>query len=107
MVGGRNKNKKKIHSDHFPNRRKHESVFPSILIQLLTSVFPSILIQLLENVLNEFYFQFNQPGCSRKDKRKIPVQYWHGLEGNTKIKLKKISFFFFFSIFKKLGQEGR
>ena len=45
-VGGRNKNKNKIHSDHFPielNRRKHEIVFPSILIQL-------------ENGPNELYF---------------------------------------------------
>ena len=41
-------------------------VFPSILIQL---VFPSILIQ-LENGPNEFYFLFNQPGYSRKDKTK-------------------------------------
>ena len=36
-VGGRNRNEKKIHSDHFPNElksMKHEIVFPSILIQL-------------------------------------------------------------------------
>ena len=48
-VGGRNKNKNKIHYDHFPieikNRRKHEIVFPLILIQL-------------ENGLNEFSFHF-------------------------------------------------
>ena len=37
-VGGRNKNKNKIHSDHFPielkSKETHNSVFPSILIQL-------------------------------------------------------------------------
>ena len=36
-VGGRNKNKNKIHSDHFPNDLKLKEtriVFPSILIQL-------------------------------------------------------------------------
>ena len=38
--------------------------------------------------------------------KKKTVLYWHELEGNTKIKLKKISFIFF-SIFKKLGWEGR
>ena len=46
-VGGRNKNKNKIHSDHFPIELKlketQETVFPSILIQL-------------ENGPNEFYF---------------------------------------------------
>ena len=54
-VGGRrNKNKNKIHSDHFPielkstetrYRRKHEIMFPSILIQL-------------ENGPTVFYFYF-------------------------------------------------
>ena len=43
-VGGRNKNKNKIHSDHFPIELKSkETQFPSILIQL-------------ENGPNEFYF---------------------------------------------------
>ena len=53
--------------------------------------------------------QFDQPGCSRKDKMKkhnwTPVLYWNESEGNKKIKLKKISLLFF-SIFKKLGREG-
>ena len=53
--------------------------------------------------------QVDQPGCSRKDKTKkrnlTSVLYWHESEGNTNIKYKKI--FFFFSIFKKLGLEGR
>ena len=44
-VGGRNKNKNKIHSDHFPIELKSKE----------TLVFPSILIQ-LENGPNEFYF---------------------------------------------------
>ena len=44
-VGGRNKNKNKIHSDHFPIDLKSIFVFPSILIQL-------------ENGPNEFYFYF-------------------------------------------------
>ena len=84
-----------------------------------------VLIQ-LENGPNEFDFyllikmaiiltscfhwgyEFNQPGCSRKDKTKkqlnsTPVLYWHELEGNTKIKL-KISFFFF--NFQKIGSGG-
>ena len=55
---------------------------------------------------NEFYFQFNQPGCSRKDKRKniIELQYCtgHESEGNKKIKLKK-NIFYFFSNFQKIG----
>ena len=36
-VGGRNKNKNKIHSDHFPIELKSKNtvVFPSILIQLI------------------------------------------------------------------------
>ena len=42
-VGGRNKNKNKIHSDHFPIELKSKEV-----------VFPSILIQ-LEKGPNEFY----------------------------------------------------
>ena len=45
-VGGRNKNKNKIHSDHFPieiKSKETQFVFPLILIQL-------------ENGLNEFYF---------------------------------------------------
>ena len=61
-------------------------------------MFPSIFIQ-FENGWNEFYFKFNQPGCSRKDKTKkhnqTPVMYRHESEGNTKIKLKKISYLFF------------
>ena len=50
-VGGRNKNKNKIHSNHFSivlkskETRIHEIVFPLILIQL-------------ENGPNEFYFYF-------------------------------------------------
>ena len=71
----------------------------------MISVFPSILIK-LENGPNEFYFlfyqlkwQYNQPGCSIKDKTKKqnwnPELYWHESEGNTKIKLKKISFIYF------------
>ena len=44
-VGGRHKNKNKIHSDHFPIELKSKE----------TVVFPSILIQ-LENGPNEFYF---------------------------------------------------
>ena len=47
-VGGRNKNKNRIHSDHFPielKSKEHEIVFPSILIQL-------------ENDPKEFYFYF-------------------------------------------------
>ena len=44
-VGGRNKNKNKIHSDHFPIELKSKE----------TTVFPSILIQ-LEIGPNEFYF---------------------------------------------------
>ena len=47
-VGGRNKNKNKIHSDHFPIELKSKET---------RFVFPSILIQ-LENGLNEFYFYF-------------------------------------------------
>ena len=43
-VGGRNKNKNKIHSDHFPiELESKETQFPSILIQL-------------ENGPSEFYF---------------------------------------------------
>ena len=43
-VGGRNKNKNKIHLDNFPIELKSKDfVFPSILIQL-------------ENGPNEFYF---------------------------------------------------
>ena len=45
-VGGRNKNKYKIHSDHFPIESKSKETL---------IVFPSILIQ-LENGPNEFYF---------------------------------------------------
>ena len=45
-VGGRNKNKNKIHSDHFPIELKSKET---------RFVFPSILIQ-LENDPNEFYF---------------------------------------------------
>ena len=45
-VGGRNKNKNKIHSDHFPIELKSKET---------QGVFPSILIQ-LENGPNEFYF---------------------------------------------------
>ena len=45
-VGGRNKNKNTIHSDHFPNELKSKET---------RFVFPSILIQ-LENGPNELYF---------------------------------------------------
>ena len=45
-VGGRNKNKNKIHSDHFPIELKSKET---------RFMFPSILIQ-LENGPNEFYF---------------------------------------------------
>ena len=45
-VGGRNKNKNKIHSDHFPIELKSKET---------RILFPSILIQ-LENGPNEFYF---------------------------------------------------
>ena len=48
-VGGRNKNKNKIHSDRFPTEL--------ISKETRFSVFPSILIQ-LENGPNEFYFYF-------------------------------------------------
>ena len=47
-VGGRNKNKNKIHSDHFPTELKSKEA---------QIAFPSILIQ-LENGPNEFYFYF-------------------------------------------------
>ena len=46
-VGGRYKNKNKIHSDHFPIELKSK--------ETRFRVFPSILIQ-LENGPNEFYF---------------------------------------------------
>ena len=45
-VGGQNKNKNKIHSDHFPTELKSKETH---------IVFPSILIQ-LENGPTEFYF---------------------------------------------------
>ena len=75
-------------------------------------MFPSILIQ-LENGPNEFYFywQYKQTGCSRKDKTKKhnwnPELFWHELEGNTKIKLKKISFIFFQISKNWVGRVGK
>ena len=47
-VGGRNKNKNKIHSDHFPIELKPKET-------RIVIVFPSVLIQ-LENGPKEFYF---------------------------------------------------
>ena len=47
-IGGRNKNKNKIHSGHFPIEIKSKET---------RIVFPSIIIQ-LENGPNEFYFYF-------------------------------------------------
>ena len=57
-----------------------------------------------------FIFNSINLAAEEKTKRKniIELQYctgWHESEGNTKIKLKKISFIFF-SIFEKLGREG-
>ena len=76
-------------------------------------MFLSTLIQ-LENGPNEFYFTnqngnispsaVNQPGSNRKDKMKNITEL-HESEGNKKIKLKKMSFIFFFN-FQKSGSGG-
>ena len=67
-------------------RNKFGSV-GEIKIKIIWTIFqsnsnrrPSILTQ-LENGPNEFYFEFNQPGCSRKDKTKniIEHQYCTGM----------------------------
>ena len=52
-----------------------------------------------------FIFNSINLAAEEKTKRKN-ILYRHESEGNTKIKLKKKSLLFFFSIFNKLGREG-
>ena len=77
-VGGRNKNKNKIHSDHFPIKLKSKET----QLQYLTNTSAVTGGNLINLAAIE--------KTKRKNITELPE-----LEGNKEIKLKKISFFFF------------